>query len=85
MGPLLVVVVDEGIEASLLLQRVPGRRPGGFLLEGEMHALVGPVLLRVAVAVGDGVHGADGGGLDAEVHAPQLGCSRFSCAMQGST
>ena len=45
MGPLGVELLDEGIEAGLLLQAVHAWRAGGLLLEGEMHALVAAVLL----------------------------------------
>jgi hypothetical protein len=40
--------LDELIEAALLLQEVEGCRLGSFLLQGEVHALVPAVLLRVA-------------------------------------
>jgi len=46
--PFGVELPNEGIEALLLLQAVEARRPGCFLLEGEVHALVATVLLRVA-------------------------------------
>ena len=45
MRALVVVLLDEGIEARLLLQQIRHRRLGGLLLEGEMHALVPAVLL----------------------------------------
>jgi hypothetical protein len=35
MRPLLIVAIDEGIEARLLLQHVRGRGLGGFLLQGS--------------------------------------------------
>ena len=41
----MVEDLNELIEASLLLQKVGGRRFGGFFLQGEMHALVTTVLL----------------------------------------
>jgi hypothetical protein len=41
----VVEVLDEPVEAALLLQEVTGRRLGGFLLERQMHALVATVLL----------------------------------------
>ncbi|MGY4625424.1 uncharacterized protein YndB with AHSA1/START domain [Bradyrhizobium sp. USDA 4486] len=47
MGALGIELVHEGIEALLLLQAVEARRPGGLLLEGEMHALVPAILLRM--------------------------------------
>ena len=43
-----IELANEGVEAFLLLQAVGARRAGCFLLEGEVHALVTPVLLRMA-------------------------------------
>ena len=40
--------LDEGVEASLLLQAVHAGRAGRFLLESEVDTLVAAVLLRVA-------------------------------------
>ena len=51
MRPLLVVALDEAIEARLLLQHVGGGGLGGFLLQRQMHALVAAVLLRDGRAV----------------------------------
>ena len=48
MRPFGIELADEGIEALLLLQAVGARRPGCFLLESEVHALVASVLLRMA-------------------------------------
>ncbi len=48
VGSFSVEFDEEVIEAGLLLKAVHARRPGGFLLQGEMHALMAPVLLRVA-------------------------------------
>ena len=48
MRPLIVVNLDERIEAFLLLQIVEGCWLGGLVLQGEMHAFMAPVLLRVA-------------------------------------
>jgi hypothetical protein len=45
---LVVELVEEIVEAGLLLQAVHARRSGGFLLKGEAHTLVAAVLLRVA-------------------------------------
>ena len=42
-----VGLLDEGIEARLLLQDVGGGGLGGLPLQRQMHALVAPVLLRV--------------------------------------
>jgi hypothetical protein len=46
--PLIVVVLDEAIELLLLLEKVFRRRFGGFLLQGQMHPFVAPVLLWIA-------------------------------------
>ena len=43
-----VELLHEGVEAGLLLEAVHARRPGGFLLEGEVHALVAAVPLRLS-------------------------------------
>jgi hypothetical protein len=46
--PLVVAALDELIELGLLLQEVLARRFGGFLLQGQVHAFVAAILLRVA-------------------------------------
>jgi hypothetical protein len=43
-----IELTDEGIEAFLLLQAIGARRAGCFLLEGEVHSLMTPILLRMA-------------------------------------
>jgi hypothetical protein len=40
MGPFGIELANEGIEAVLLLQAVAARRPGSFLFESEVQALV---------------------------------------------
>ena len=45
MRPLMVVALDEGIEARLLVQKVGRGRLGGFGLQRQMHPLVAAVLL----------------------------------------
>ena len=40
--------LNEVIKAGLLLQEVGGGRFGGFFLQGEMHALMTAILLRMA-------------------------------------
>jgi hypothetical protein len=47
MGPLTVVLGNKGVEARLLLEHIGGSRFRGLSFEGEMHALVAAVLLRV--------------------------------------
>src|ERR1041384_6782540 len=47
MRPLVVVAIDEVIELALLLQEVAGCRLGGLELQGQMHALMATVLLRM--------------------------------------
>src|ERR1700692_4933033 len=46
--PFDIELANEGIEAFLLLQAVGARWSGCFLFEGEVHALVTSVLLRMA-------------------------------------
>ena len=48
MGSLCVELTDKIVEAGLLLQGICARRPGGFLLQGEVHALMVAILLRMA-------------------------------------
>ena len=48
MRALLVVAIDEVVEARLLLQHVLRGGLGSLLLEREVHALVAAVLLGVA-------------------------------------
>jgi hypothetical protein len=48
MRTFVVELLEEGIEAFLLLQKVLSGGLGGFFLESEMHALMTPVLLRPA-------------------------------------
>ena len=48
MRSLGVELVHEGVEAGLLLEAVAAWRAGGFLLQGEVHALVAAVLLGTA-------------------------------------
>lgn len=62
MGSFSVSDLDEVVELALLLEEVGGRRPGCFQLEGQMHALMAAVLLRVA--------GLDPLDLDAEPEPP---------------
>ena len=40
--------LHELIEAGLLLQEVAGRRLSGFFLQGERHAFMAAILLRMA-------------------------------------
>ena len=47
MGPLVIEFLDEVIELGLLLEHVGAGGPGGFLLEGEVHAFMATVLLRM--------------------------------------
>ena len=48
MGAFGVELAEEGIEPGLLLQSVEARRPRGFFLQGQVHALMATVLLRLA-------------------------------------
>src|SRR5947199_10218672 len=44
---LVVEDLDELVEPSLLWQKIGSRRLGGFSLQGQMHALMAAVLLRM--------------------------------------
>jgi len=44
---LLVEDLDKGIELGLLLKEIQCGRFGGFLFQGEMHALMAAILLRM--------------------------------------
>jgi hypothetical protein len=48
MRPLLIVLLDERVEARLLLQDVRRGRLGRFLFQRQMHPLVATVILRVS-------------------------------------
>ena len=48
MGPLGIELFDKIIKLGLLLQEVGTSGFGGGQLEGEMHALMPTILLRVA-------------------------------------
>lgn len=48
MGSFRIEFADKFIEPGLLLEGVSLWRPGGFFLEGQMHALMTAVLLGVA-------------------------------------
>jgi len=60
--PTAVVAVDEGIEPGLLLEHVGGGGLSRFGLQGEMHAFVPAILLRMA--------GLDALDVDAEAEPP---------------
>jgi hypothetical protein len=46
MRSFCVEFLQEIVETGLLLQTVHAGRPGGFLLQRQMHALAAAVLLR---------------------------------------
>ena len=48
VGTLMVEDRNEFVEPGLQLQEVGGRRLGGFFLQGEMHAFMVAILLRIA-------------------------------------
>ena len=64
MRALVVVNPDEAIKAFLLLEEVEGGGLGGLLLQGQVHAFVSTILLRVA--------GLDPLDLDAEARVGTL-------------
>ena len=70
--PTAIVSLDEGVEPGLLLEHVGGGRLGGFGLQGEVHAFVPAVLLRMA--------GLDVLDVDAEAESPD---GEFAEAIEG--
>jgi len=66
VGPTAVVPLEEGVEPGLLLKHVGGGGLGGFGLQGEVHAFVPTVLLRMA--------GLDALEVDAEAQPPDRVC-----------
>lgn len=48
MRTFCVEFLNEGVEAGLLLQGIEAWRPGGLLLEGQVHVLMASVLLGMA-------------------------------------
>jgi hypothetical protein len=58
----MVVALDEGVEAGLLLEHVGGGGLGRFRFQGQMHAFVPTVLL--------GMPGRDALDVDAEAQPP---------------
>jgi hypothetical protein len=48
VGTFVVKDLDKFFEARLLLKKISGGRLGGLFLQGQMHALMTPVLLRMA-------------------------------------
>jgi len=50
MGSFVIEFLHEDVELGLLLQDVGARRASGFRLQGEMHAFMTAVLLRMARA-----------------------------------
>ncbi len=47
MGPFVIEFLQEGVEPGLLLLDVGARWASGFFLEGEVHAFMTTVLLRM--------------------------------------
>ena len=47
MRPLVVEDLDKLVEPGLLLKKIGSRRFSGFFLQGQMHALMATVLLRM--------------------------------------
>ena len=76
VGSFGVELVEEGVEACLLLQAVHARRAGCLLLEREVHALVAAVLLGVA-----GLDALDG---DAEPQPPDGKLARVEEGVGGA-
>jgi hypothetical protein len=47
MGSFVIEFLEEGVELGLLLQDVGARRTSGLFLQGQMHAFMPAVLLRM--------------------------------------
>ena len=50
MRPLVIELLQKSVELGLLLQDVCTRRTSGFFFQGEVHAFMTTVLLRMARA-----------------------------------
>jgi hypothetical protein len=63
---LVVEDINKFIKAGLLLQKVRGRRLGGFFLQSEMHAFVTTVLLGMVFQTSEGY--STNGGSQCRLH-----------------
>jgi hypothetical protein len=73
---LVIEDFHELIEAGLLLEEVAGGRLGGFFLQGEMHAFVAAILLRMA--------GLDAFNANAQAEPPDGELAQVKQGMSGS-
>jgi hypothetical protein len=76
MWTLAIENLHEVVKLSLLLKEVSPRGLGGFFLQGEMHALVPSILLRVA--------GLDAFNADAQAEPPDGEFAEMKQSVRGS-